>query len=85
MPNSYPCDGIFNLHLRTIKDSYSIEVEVHYNSLKVSGQMDPDQTVPEGAVQSGSTLVSIPSSSFGHHRMVEPHYSNFRIIKADNN
>ena len=23
MPNSYPCDGIFNLHLTTIKDSYN--------------------------------------------------------------
>ena len=22
MPNSYPCDGIFNQHLTTIKDSY---------------------------------------------------------------
>ena len=22
MPNSYPCDGIFNPHLTTIKDSY---------------------------------------------------------------
>ena len=23
MPNSYPCDGIFNQHLTTIKESYS--------------------------------------------------------------
>ena len=24
MPNSYPRDGIFNLHLTTIKDSYNL-------------------------------------------------------------
>ena len=28
MPNSYPCDRIFNLHLTTIKDSYALHVAV---------------------------------------------------------
>ena len=25
MPNSYPCDRIFNPHLTTIKDSYNLK------------------------------------------------------------
>ena len=30
MPNSYPCDGIFNSHLTTIKDSY---IQIHVLSV----------------------------------------------------
>ena len=41
---------------------------------------DPDQT-PRGAVWSGSTLFTIPSASFG--LIVEPHSSNFRVIRTN--
>ena len=29
MPNSYPCDGIFNPHLTAIEDSYNLTVVNH--------------------------------------------------------
>ena len=30
MPNNYPRDGIFNQHLTTIKDSYSLERQIEF-------------------------------------------------------
>ena len=41
MPNSYPRDEIFNLHLSTIKDSYNLVC-------KKDRYTDQDQTAPEG-------------------------------------
>ena len=47
-------------------------IQISYrNDPKFSGRYawansaDPDQTAPEGAVWSGSTLFAIPSASFG--------------------
>ena len=31
MPNSYPCDGIFNPHLTTIIDSYNLSLGTHFH------------------------------------------------------
>ena len=47
-----------------------------------TNNVDPDQTAPEGAVWSGSTLLAIPSASFGgtSQSMVKPHI--LRIITA---
>ena len=38
MPNSYPRDGIFNPHLRTIKDFYSLKCLLHFLGILLYGK-----------------------------------------------
>ena len=37
----------------------------HYFPKFLANSLDPDQTPPKGTVLSGSTLIAIPSASFG--------------------
>ena len=46
MPNSYPCDGIFNLHLAIIKDSYILTFEPrHEKTCLWHGNMHPHSLI----------------------------------------
>ena len=62
--------------------------KTYSNALKYSDKqgwaigIDPDHSVPSGAVWSGSTQFAIPSASFKRKYKVKRHCSNFMIITA---
>ena len=73
----------------TVKQTRWIFDEIYCNDPKfldrqaLTNSADPDQTVPRGAVWSGSTLFAITSASFGpNYSLVKQNCFNFRIITA---
>ena len=71
MPNSYPCDRIFNPHLTTIKDSYILTVTVQHQKachvMPKSCHVMPKSYIQDGfyiSTQNNYFLHSVPCTQF---------------------